>query len=181
MEMKRTDFYYDLPQELIAQEPLEPRDHSRLLVLDRASGTHEDRHFYDVEELLRPGDCLILNDSRVLPARLLGQRVGTGAAVELLLLTPHGGDVWEVLAGPGRRAKPGYQLTFGDGLLNAEVLEVLEDGSVVQKKYVDVKFVLDERICDGFYYATFFKYYKRLMAHPEILDLPPEEVVKDID
>lgn len=133
MEMKRTDFYYDLPQELIAQEPLEPRDHSRLLVLDRASGTRENRHFYDIEELLRPGDCLILNDSRVLPARLYGHRKETGAAVELLLLTARGHDEWEVLAGPGRKARPGDVLTFGDGLLDAEVLEILDGGNRLVK------------------------------------------------
>ena len=127
--MLKSDFYYNLPEELIAQEPLYPRDASRLLVMDKQTGALTDGTFRDIKNLLKPGDCLILNDSRVLPARLLGQRVGTGAAVELLLLTPHGGDVWEVLAGPGRRAKPGYQLTFGDGLLNAEVLEVLEGGN----------------------------------------------------
>ncbi len=129
MEMKRQDFNYDLPQELIAQEPLEPRDHSRLLVLDRTTGERLDRHFYDVEELLRPGDCLILNDSRVLPARLYGNRKETGAAVEFLLLTPRGNDVWEVLAGPGRKARPGDVLTFGGGLLDAEVLEILPGGN----------------------------------------------------
>ena len=133
MEMKRQDFYYDLPQELIAQEPLEPRDHSRLLVLDRKTGKREDRHFYDVEDLLRPGDCLILNDSRVLPARLYGNRKETGAAVELLLLNPRGHDIWEVLAGPGRKARPGDVLTFGGGLLEAEVLEILEGGNRLVK------------------------------------------------
>ena len=127
--MLKSDFYYNLPEELIAQEPLYPRDASRLLVMDKQTGALTDGTFRDIKNLLKPGDCLILNDSRVLPARLLGQRVGTGAAVELLLLTPHGGDVWEVLAGPGRRAKPGDQLTFGYGLLNAEVLEVLEGGN----------------------------------------------------
>ena len=127
--MLRSDFYYNLPEELIAQEPIEPRDASRLLVMDKQTGTLIDGTFRDIQKLLKPGDCLILNDSRVLPARLLGKRVGTGANVELLLLTPHGNDVWEVLAGPGRRAKPGYLLSFGDGLLTAEVLEVLEGGN----------------------------------------------------
>ncbi len=133
MEMKRSDFYYDLPEGLIAQEPWEPRDHSRLLVLDRHTGERSNRRFYEVEDFLRPGDCLILNDSRVLPARLYGQRKGTGAAVELLLLNPHGNDTWEVLAGPGRRARPGYTLTFGDGLLEAEVLEILDGGNRLVK------------------------------------------------
>ncbi|MBE6778244.1 MAG: tRNA preQ1(34) S-adenosylmethionine ribosyltransferase-isomerase QueA [Ruminococcaceae bacterium] len=127
--MLRSDFYYDLPEELIAQEPLEQRDASRLLVLDRRNGACTDRVFSDLLDYLQPGDCLILNNSRVLPARLLGHRRATGARVELLLLTPHGDDVWEVLAGPGRRAKPGDELTFGDGLLTATVLEVVEGGN----------------------------------------------------
>jgi len=134
--MLKSDFYYDLPEELIAQEPIEPRDASRLLVMDKQTGALRDGTFRDIKQLLKPGDCLILNNSRVLPARLIGERVGTGAAVELLLLTPHGSDVWEVLAGPGRRAKPGYDLTFGDGLLKAHVLEVLEGGNrLVQFSY----------------------------------------------
>ena len=147
MEMKRQDFAYDLPQELIAQEPLEPRDHSRLLVLDRKTGQRSDRHFYDVEEILQPGDCLILNDSRVLPARLYGNRKETGAAVELLLLNPHGHDVWEVLAGPGRKARPGDILTFGGGLLDAEVLEILPGGNrLVKFRYEGNFYTLLERI-----------------------------------
>ncbi len=127
--MKRQDFYYDLPKELIAQHPVEPRDHSRMLVLDRAKQNLTDRHFYDIIDYLRPGDCLVLNDSRVLPARLYGHRRETGAAVELLLLNPKGADTWEVLAGPGRKAKPGDVLTFGDGLLEAEVLEIINEGN----------------------------------------------------
>ena len=127
--MKKQDFFYELPEDRIAQEPVEPRDHSRMLVLDRKTGTFEDRHFYDVLDYLREGDCLVLNDSRVLPARLYGEKCGTGAAVELLLLHPKGGDRWEALAGPGRRAKPGDRLRFGEGLLEAEVIEVLEGGN----------------------------------------------------
>lgn len=147
MHMKRQDFYYDLPQELIAQDPIEPRDHSRLLVLDRKTGERRDCHFYDVEELLKPGDCLILNDSRVLPARLYGNRKETGAAVELLLLNPKGHDVWEALAGPGRKARPGDVLTFGGGLLDAEVLEVLPDGNrLVKFRYEGNFYALLERI-----------------------------------
>ena len=127
--MLRTDFYYDLPEELIAQTPIEPRDASRLLVLDRQTGAWADKHFDDILDELHEGDCLVLNDSRVLPARLLGTRAATGAHVELLLLTPHGGDEWETLAGPGRRVKPGDDIVFGDGLLTAHVLEVLEGGN----------------------------------------------------
>lgn len=127
--MKKSDYFYDLPPELIAQEPVEPRDHSRLLVMDRRSGAFQDRHFYDLPDFLNPGDCLILNDSRVLPARLYGKKKDTGASVELLLLHPQGRDRWEALAGPGRRAKPGNVLVFGDGLLEAEVVDVVQEGN----------------------------------------------------
>lgn len=127
--LKTSDFYYDLPEELIAQTPLEPRDSSRLLTLNKKTGGIAHRHFYDIADCLNPGDCLVLNDSRVLPARLYGTRDGTGARVEFLLLTHREGDVWEVLTGPGRRAKPGSKFTFGGGLLHAEILEVIEDGN----------------------------------------------------
>ncbi len=127
--MKTSEFFYDLPEELIAQEPIEPRDHSRLLYMNRATGACEDRHFYDITDYLRPGDCLILNDSRVLPARLYGTRCSTGSAVELLLLHTDGNDVWEVLAGPGKHAKIGDRLTFGDGALTAEVLDIVNEGN----------------------------------------------------
>lgn len=127
--MRRSDFFYDLPEELIAQEPIEPRDASRLLYLHRDTGETEDRTFRDILKLFRPGDCLVLNDSRVMPARLYGHRKGTGAAVELLLLRQESKDTWEVLAGPGKKAKPGNVLVFGDGLLEAEVLEIVADGN----------------------------------------------------
>jgi len=145
--MNTHDFYYNLPEELIAQEPIEPRDHSRMLVMDRQTGELCDRHFYDLPSFLRPGDCLIVNDSRVLPARLYGQRADTGSPLELLLLTPRGKDTWEVLAGPGRKAKAGYTLTFGEGALTAEVLEVLPDGNrLVQFRYEGNFYELLERI-----------------------------------
>ena len=131
--MKRQDFYYDLPPERIAQEPLACRDRSRLLALNRKDGSYEDKHFTDILDYLQAGDCLILNDSRVLPARIYGQRKATGAAVELLLLTQKGVDTWEVLAGPGRRAKKGDILTFGDGLLEAEVLDIVDEGNRLVK------------------------------------------------
>lgn len=127
--MKKSDFYYDLPQELIAQEPLALRDHSRLMTLDRATGAVEHRHFYDLPKLLRPGDCLILNNSRVLPARLYGQKEKTGGHVEFVLLTEKERDVWEVLLRPGRIAKEGARFVFGGGLLRAEVLQVVEGGN----------------------------------------------------
>lgn len=127
------DFYYDLPEELIAQTPMEPRDASRLFILDKKTGEIHHRHFYDIIDYLNPGDCLILNDSRVLPARIYGIKEGTGARVEFLLLSAKGDDVWEVLAGPGKRAKPGNRFTFGDGLMSAEVLEIIEDGNRLVK------------------------------------------------
>lgn len=127
--MNKSDFYYELPPERIAQEPMEPRDHSRMLVMERQSGALTDKHFYDLPSFLKPGDCLILNDSRVLPARLYGSRKGTGAAVELLLLKPLGTDTWEVLAGPGKKARPGDTLIFGGGLLEADVEEILDEGN----------------------------------------------------
>lgn len=128
-DMKTAEFFYELPQERIAQTPVEPRDSARLLVLDRKTGEMQHRHFYDIIDYLQPGDCLVLNDSKVLPARLYGIKDGTGAQVEFLLLTPRGDDVWEVLTGPGKRAKPGSSFSFGGGLLKAEVLEIIEGGN----------------------------------------------------
>ena len=131
--LRKQDFDYDLPEELIAQTPIEPRDASRLLVLNRKNGEITHKHFYDIVDFLMPGDCLILNDSRVLPARIYGIKDDTGAKVEFLLLSPKGDDVWEVLTGPGRRAKPGTHFTFGGGLLKAEVLEIVEGGNRLVK------------------------------------------------
>lgn len=127
--MKTSDFYFDLPEELIAQTPLEKRDTSRLLVLDRESGQTTHMHFFDLPKLLRPGDCLVLNDSRVLPARLLGHRIPSGGAAEVLLLVDRGEKVWECLVRPGRKVRTGTRLSFGDGLLTAEVVEVLDNGN----------------------------------------------------
>ena len=127
--MKTSDFYYDLPQELIAQTPLDRRDASRLMVLDKSTGAVEHKHFYDLPSLLRPGDCLVLNDSRVLPARLLGHREPGGGAAEVLLLNDKGDKTWECLVRPGKKMKPGTRLSFGDGLLTAEVTEILEGGN----------------------------------------------------
>lgn len=138
--MKRTEFGYDLPQELIAQTPAEPRDAARMLVLDRQSGHYEDRVFRELDEYLRPGDLLVLNDTKVLPARIYGVKEGTGAHVEFLLLTPKGNDVWEVLAGPGKRAKPGSRFIFGDGLMQAEILDVVEGGNRLAKLSYDGNF-----------------------------------------
>lgn len=131
--MKTSDFFYDLPENLIAQHPVEPRDSSRLMVLDKLTGDIEHKHFYDICDYLEEGDCLILNDTRVLPARIYGVKEGTGAHVEFLLLNCIEKDVWEVLAGPGKRAKEGSVFDFNDGLMKAEILEVLENGNRIAR------------------------------------------------
>ena len=144
--MKTHDFWYDLPQELIAQTPLEKRDNSRLMVMDRVTGQIAHRHFYDLPEYLRPGDCLVMNDSRVLPARLLGHRP-TGGAVEILLLRDLGNKKWECLCKPGRKMQVGSRVTFGDGELEAEVTEVREDGNrVVEFRYEGIFLEILERL-----------------------------------
>ena len=126
--MKTSDFNYELPQELIAQTPLDQRDTSRLLTLDKTTGETEDHHFYELPQFLRPGDCLVLNNSRVLPARLIGRRP-TGGAVEILLLVDKGGDVWECLVRPGKKLREGAEVVFGDGRLKARIEEVLPCGN----------------------------------------------------
>ncbi len=127
--MKKSDFFYELPQNLIAQHPSERRDESALMVLSRETGELLHRHFYDLPAFLQPGDCLILNDTRVLPARLYGVRQATGAVVEFLLLREHSAGCWECLAGPGKKAKPGDRFTFGQGQMTGEVAEVLPGGN----------------------------------------------------
>ena len=144
--MKTHDFFYELPEELIAQTPLEQRDASRLMVLDRRSGGVTHRHFYDVIDYLQPGDCLVMNDSRVLPARLLGHRP-TGGAVEVLLLRDLGDKKWECLCKPGRKMQAGSEVIFGDGELNATVTEVLDDGNrVVEFHYEGIFLEVLERL-----------------------------------
>ncbi len=127
--MNLHDFYYDLPQELIAQDPLEDRSSSRLLVLNRETGEREHRIFRDIVEYLRPGDCLVVNDTKVIPARLMGEKEGTGAGIEVLLLKRKEGNVWETLVKPGKKARPGARILFGGGLLKGEVVDVVEDGN----------------------------------------------------
>ena len=127
--MKTHDFYFDLPPALIAQTPIQRRDASRLLVLDKNTGATEHRHFFDLPAYLRPGDCLILNNSRVLPARLLGHRVPGGGACEILLLIDRGDNVWECLVRPGKKLRTGAKVSFGDGELKAEITEELPDGN----------------------------------------------------
>ncbi len=144
--MKTSDFSFYLPEELIAQTPLERRDASRLLCLDKVSGTTEHRVFSELPELLCPGDCLVMNDSRVLPARLMGARE-TGGAVEVLLLRDLGGGRWECMTRPGRKAKPGTRLIFGGGELEAEVLEVAEGGNrIIEFKYDGIFLEVLERL-----------------------------------
>ena len=128
--MKKSDFYYDLPEELIAQTPLPQRDASRLLVLDKKTGDIRHQHFYDLPDALHAGDCLVLNDSRVLPARLLGTR-STGGAVEVVLLRDLGDGKWECLTRPGKKTRPGAELSFGDGVLTATVIDAIEDGNKI--------------------------------------------------
>ena len=127
--LRRSDFAFDLPKELIAQHPLERRDSSRLFCLDRGSGEIRHRHFSDLPDILRPGDVLVMNDSRVMPSRLLGRKEGTGGAVELLLLGQKENGLWETLVKPGRRAKPGTRVVFGEGLLTGEIVEVVNEGN----------------------------------------------------
>lgn len=144
--MKTSDFYYDLPKELIAQTPVEPRDSSRLMLLDRNTGEIDHKHFYDIIDSLNPGDLLVANDSRVLPARIYGIKDETGARVEFLLLRQITGNRWEVLCKPGKKAKEGTSFTFGDGLLKATVAEVKDDGN----RIVDFE-------CDENFFSTLDK------------------------
>lgn len=134
--MKTSDFYYDLPKELIAQDPLEDRSSSRLLVLHRKSGRVEHRVFTDIVEYLKSGDCLVRNNTKVIPARLYGTRVDTGATIELLLLKRMENDVWETLVKPGKKARQGVVISFGDGILTGEIIDVKEDGNrLIQFRY----------------------------------------------
>jgi len=134
--MKTSDFYYDLPEELIAQTPLEDRTSSRLMVVDKSTGELEHKHFYDILNYLEEGDCLVLNDTKVIPARLIGERKNTGARVEFLLLNRLDINKWEVLVYPGKKARPGFEITFGNGLLNATVIDVIDGGKrVVEFSY----------------------------------------------
>ena len=127
--MKTSDFYYDLPKELIAQDPLEDRSSSRLLHLSMKDGSIEHRHFTDILEYLHEGDCLVINDTRVIPARLYGHKEETGALIEILLLKRKENDTWECLVKPGKKARPGARITFGDGILKGEILDIVDEGN----------------------------------------------------
>lgn len=127
--MKRQDFYYELPEELIAQDPLENRESSRLLVLDKKSGAISHHIFREIINYLNPGDCLVINDTKVIPARLIGEKEGTGAKIEILLLKRRENNIWETLVKPGKKARPGTRISFGNGLLIGEILEIAEEGN----------------------------------------------------
>ena len=134
--MKTSDFYFDLPQELIAQDPLEDRSASRLLHLDKTTGAIEHTNFKHVLDFLKPGDCLVINDTKVIPARLYGHKVDTGAVIELLLLKRRENDIWETLVKPGKKARPGAVISFGDGLLTGKILDIVEEGNrLIQFSY----------------------------------------------
>lgn len=135
--LKTSDYYFDLPKELIAQDPLEDRSASRLLTLDKNTGAWTHQHFRDIRQYLHPGDCLVLNNTKVIPARLYGTKEETGALIELLLLRRREGDVWETLVKPGKKAKPGTRLTFGDGSLRAEILDIVDEGNRLVKFFYD--------------------------------------------
>ena len=144
--MKKSDFYYNLPEELIAQTPVTPRDHSRLMVVDRESGAITHRHFYNLCDILQKGDLLVMNDSRVLPARLYGEKVDNGTFIEFVLLEQKGDKLWEIICRPGKKAKVGTKFSFGGGKLLAEVVEVKPDGNRIVQFSCDGNFytVLDE-------------------------------------
>ncbi len=127
--MRVSEFNYELPEELIAQDPLEKRSNSRLMVLDKKTGEIIHRHFYDIKEYLRPGDCLVINNTRVIPARLYGARVGTGGKVEILLLKRISDNRWECLVKPGKKARPGMEISFGDGLLMGTIVDIVDEGN----------------------------------------------------
>ena len=127
--MKTSDFYYDLPKELIAQDPLEDRNASRLMHLDKTTGEYKHGHFRDILQYLKPGDCLVINDTKVIPARLYGSKVGTDAAIEILLLKRKENDIWETLVKPGKKCKVGTVISFGDGILTGEVVDIVDEGN----------------------------------------------------
>ena len=144
--MKTSDFYYDLPKELIAQDPLEDRSSSRLLNLSMKDGSMEHRHFTDILDYLNEGDCLVINDTRVIPARLYGHKEETGALIEILLLKRHENDIWECLVKPGKKARPGAKITFGDGILKGEIIDIVDEGNRLIQFHYDGIFeeILDQ-------------------------------------
>lgn len=178
--MNVSDFHFDLPPELIAQHPAQQRDHSRLMVLDRETGAVSHEMFYEIKKHLKAGDCLVLNNTRVIPARLYGVKEGTGGAIEFVLLRRLEGDVWEVILKPGRRAKPGSRFVFGEGALTAEILEIGEQGNRIVRFFYEGIFeeVLDrvgnmplppyikEKLQDKERYQTVYSKYEGSAAAP---------------
>ena len=144
--MRTSDFYYDLPKELIAQDPLEDRSSSRLLHLSMKDGSFEHRHFTDILDYLHKGDCLVINDTRVIPARLYGHKEETGAVIEILLLKRRENDIWECLVKPGKKARPGAKITFGDGILKGEIIDIVDEGNRLIQFHYDGIFeeILDQ-------------------------------------
>ena len=144
--MKTSDFYYDLPKELIAQDPLEDRSASRLMHLDKTTGEYKHGHFRDILQYLKPGDCLVINDTKVIPARLYGSKVGTDAAIEILLLKRKENDIWETLVKPGKKCKVGTVISFGDGILTGEVVDIVDEGNRLIQFHYDGIFeeILDQ-------------------------------------
>ena len=193
--LKTHDFYYDLPEELIAQTPLTDRDASRLMTLDRATGQIDHKHFYDILDLLQPGDCLVLNNSRVLPARLLGHRIPTMGAVEVLLLKDKGDGIWECLTKPGRKTQPGTELSFGDGSLTATVVDALDTGNKLIKFHYEGIFLevlerlgkmplppyIKEELEDGERYQTVYSKINGSAAAPTAGLHFTEELLKKIE
>lgn len=194
-ELKTSDFSFELPEELIAQDPLADRASSRLLVLDKETGGIKHQSFRDVVSYLKPGDCLVLNDTKVIPARLLGMKEDTGAKTEVLLLKRREGDVWETLVRPGRKLRPGARLSFGDGLLRAEVLEVVEEGNRLVRFYYKGIFeeVLDQlgemplppyithKLLDKNRYQTVYAKYEGSAAAPTAGLHFTEELLREIE
>lgn len=194
-ELKTSDFSFELPEELIAQDPLADRASSRLLVLDKETGGIKHQSFRDVVSYLKPGDCLVLNDTKVIPARLLGMKEDTGAKTEVLLLKRREGDVWETLVRPGRKLRPGARLSFGEGLLRAEVLEVVEEGNRLVRFYYKGIFeeVLDQlgemplppyithKLLDKNRYQTVYAKYEGSAAAPTAGLHFTEELLREIE
>ena len=162
--MKTSDFYYDLPKELIAQDPLEDRSASRLMHLDKTTGEYKHGHFRDILQYLKPGDCLVINDTKVIPARLYGSKVGTDAAIEILLLKRKENDIWETLVKPGKKCKVGTVISFGDGILTGEVVDIVDEGNRLIQFHYDGIF---EEILDQLGEMPLPPYIKEKLDDPE--------------
>ena len=180
--MKTSDFYYDLPQELIAQDPLEDRSSSRLMVLDRETGKTEHHVFREIVNYLNPGDCLVINDTKVIPARLIGAKEETGAKIEVLLLKRGKNDVWETLVKPGRKAKPGTRISFGDGLLVGEVIDIVDEGNrLIHFEYEGIFEEILDQLKDKDRYNTVYAEHSGSAAAPTAgLHFTPE-LLKEIE